>query len=31
MNRMLNNFTNDTAFNDFIVHDFVCNKRNEMR
>lgn len=30
MNRMLNHFTNDTAFNDFIVHGFVCNKRNEM-
>jgi hypothetical protein len=30
MNRMPNHFTNDTTFNDFIVHGFVCNKRNEM-
>jgi hypothetical protein len=26
MTRIVNHFTNDTAFNDFIVHKFVCNK-----
>jgi hypothetical protein len=26
---LLAHFTSDTAFNDSIVHDFVCNKRNE--
>jgi hypothetical protein len=26
MRRIVNNFTNDTGFNDVLVHGFVCNK-----
>lgn len=26
MNRIVNHFTSDTAFNDSLVHSFVCNK-----
>jgi hypothetical protein len=26
MRRIVNNFTNDTGFNDVLVHGFICNK-----
>ena len=29
MNRIVSHFTSDTAFNDSIVHSFVCNKHIE--